>query len=534
MASSWTEVAVAKKEDRRELVLHGTDISKRIDEKGLDTSIFNLVHLNFLEITKTTLKTVPTDVEKLVNLTSLVLHTNALEEVPSAMGALKKLKLLDLSGNKLQSLPDEVCTLRELQTLNVRCNSLTSLPNVKGLVLLHILDVSNNQLDLLPDDISSTELQHLSQILAKANHLQEIPSDFHELPALKTLDVSDNRLQEIPAEMSLCAKLKELNFKENKLKDRRLMKLMEQCHTRSVIDYLEKQYKKENEKRGVSTKGAKSKKKKGKGSKEVDEVAKNLMEVLHFTKTGATVTITENVLEVRPHILCCIVRDLHFEKSLNIFKRFISLQTKLHEDIGQKRQAATIATHDLASLKFPLTYDARPPLRMKLVPLMKVKEVTADSLVTKLRQEAEEQRKEKKRNQLSGIHKYLDLLKDKPLYPCLVDGEDTVISFPPITNCEKTKISKSTKDILIEVTSSISLDICKKVLDQLLQLMLEMGLGTAKPEGQDEASADEQKVPEKLIVEQVKILNAEGNMKDVYPSRTDLQSDSYEINRDYE
>jgi hypothetical protein len=104
------------------------------------------------------------------------------------------------------------------------------------------------------------------------------------------------------------------------------------------------------------------------------------------------------------------------------------------------------------------------------------------------------------------------------------------------------QISKATKDILIEVTSSVSLDTCKKVLDQLLQLMLEMGVGRAKPqsqaetEGQDEATGGQPKlhVPEKLIVEQVRILNFEGNMKDVYPSRTDLQNDAFEVCRDYE
>ena len=37
--------------------------------------------------------------------------------------------------------------------------------------------------------------------------------------------------------------------------------------------------------------------------------------------------------------------------------------------------------------------------------------------------------------------RYLDLLSDKTQYPCLVDGESTVISFPPITNSDKTKVS---------------------------------------------------------------------------------------------
>ena len=71
----------------------------------------------------------------------------------------------------------------------------------------------------------------------------------------------------------------------------------------------------------------------------------------------------------------------------------------------QKRQAATIATHDLAMVKAPLLFDAQKPDTMQLVPLFKNKATTAEKLVGKLRQEAEEYRKEKKRNTLSGIHK---------------------------------------------------------------------------------------------------------------------------------
>lgn len=44
---------------------------------------------------------------------------------------------------------------------------------------------------------------------------------------------------------------------------------------------------------------------------------------------------------------------------------FIFLQTKLHDTLCNKRQAATIATHDLSSVKGPLKFDAQfPPLLM--------------------------------------------------------------------------------------------------------------------------------------------------------------------------
>jgi hypothetical protein len=41
------------------------------------------------------------------------------------------------------------------------------------------------------------------------------------------------------------------------------------------------------------------------------------------------------------------------------------------------------------------------------------------------------------------LYRYLDLLADKTQYPCLVDKEAIVISFPPITNSDKTKVSET-------------------------------------------------------------------------------------------
>lgn len=42
------------------------------------------------------------------------------------------------------------------------------------------------------------------------------------------------------------------------------------------------------------------------------------------------------------------------------------LQTKLHEDICEKRTAATIATHDLRAVRGPLLYTTRPPQDLKV------------------------------------------------------------------------------------------------------------------------------------------------------------------------
>lgn len=72
-----------------------------------------------------------------------------------------------------------------------------------------------------------------------------------------------------------------------------------------------------------------------------------------------------------------------------------------------------------------------------------------------------------------------------------------------------------TKDVLVEVTSSSGIGIAKKVADTLLKetiLLLEAN----------------------LTVQQVKVVDVDGNLKTVYPSRTDLIFDeniSIKINR---
>ncbi|KAH9502851.1 Leucine-rich repeat-containing protein 47 [Bulinus truncatus] len=230
-----------------------------------------------------------------------------------------------------------------------------------------------------------------------------------------------------------------------------------------------------------------------------------------------------------------------------MFKRFINLQTRLHESICEKRQTATIATHDLKLIKGPLTYDATSPHLIQITPLFKSKITTAEVLMKELREEAEAFRKEKKRSTLSGIHKYLELLKGKSLYPCLRDSDGEIISFPPITNSEKTKVSKDTTDILIEVTSSTSLDICKKVMEELLKETMLTGVGTPVEEGSSKKDQDSGegvaepeidtsrlRLPQKLVVEQVKIIDAQGNLRVIFPSRVDLQNPAFDVIRNYE
>lgn len=89
--------------------------------------------------------------------------------------------------------------------------------------------------------------------------------------------------------------------------------------------------------------------------------------------------------------------------SLCIFFLFLS-KTKLHDELCGRRTAATIATHDMQLIKSPLTYDVRPPTQLKVVALGR-REMTAVELIRRLQLEADELRKQKKRQNVTGLHK---------------------------------------------------------------------------------------------------------------------------------
>lgn len=113
-----------------------------------------------------------------------------------------------------------------------------------------------------------------------------------------------------------------------------------------MIQYLSNNLKKERAKNPDKKGKGKSKEKKKKGQKADDDDVEFLtdsIDVLHFDDDdGLVVSITPAVLSVRPYIVCCIVKNLDLQKTANSFKQFITLQTKLHDTLCNKRQAATM------------------------------------------------------------------------------------------------------------------------------------------------------------------------------------------------
>ncbi|XP_019944604.2 leucine-rich repeat-containing protein 47 [Paralichthys olivaceus] len=543
---TWPEIQKAATEKRRELVLQGPGVDTRISSHGgLTSSIYSLTLLNYLEVSQCpSLTEIHEEIRRLTHLQSLILCRNKLASCPDAIGLLGSLKVLDLSVNNLQVLPEGITQLSELNTLNVSCNSLEVLPaGLSRCTKLSTINVSKNRITRFPADLYSERLDLLSSLVASDNSIEELSGDVHKLSALKVLDLSGNKLKEIPFDLSDCPKLKEINFKGNKLNDKRLEKMVNGCQTKSILDYLRGKGR-QGEDAGDAEGGRNADKKKKQQQQrkkkekvaeepdEVEELNKMVVRVLHVSDapTALTVKVMAEVKDVRPYLVCCVVRGMNL-KSGNSLKRFLVAQTKLHDDLCGKRTTATIATHDVQLLKGPLTYDVKPPTQLKIVSLGR-KEMTAVELMRHLHLEAEELRKQKKRQNVTGLHKYLQLLQGKPFYPCLVDAEGHVISFPPITNSENTKIKKTTKELFLEVTSSTSLQTCKDIMDALIVKMAELNKFTAdhreeagsdvEGEGPTEPAEASDKASSELIVQQVRTVDQDGNLKVVYPSKTDL------------
>lgn len=521
----WPEIDLVKSENRHELVLSGSAISARIEEEGLLEDLFSLLTLNYLNISETKLDAISSKIAQLENLQTLVLHSNALTEAPEEIFSLSKLKILDLSRNKLQKIPDSLASLTQLTTLNISSNALESFPTLK-LTKLAVLDLSNNKLSDFPD-IGYPEVSVLHDLKLNANCIQELPAAISKLGSLKVFDISANKIKVIPGQLADCHKLKDLNLKDNPVADRRLLKLISQCRTKQVLDYVVQNCPKINEappaqnSAGANETEEAEKVPQGLVDSEPDLSNKFQLIVEHFDKSPFRIIRTDLVKTVRAHILGCIVSGFEFTDVS--FKKFIQLQTRLHSDICLKRQAATIATHDLKKLSpGDLTYTIRPRDALTIIPLNAIKPVSGAALLTRLENEAEALRKEKKRKVYSGIHMYLHLVQGKPNFPCLLDNgggktgegggeaiKDRVISFPPITNAEGTKLTVDTKSMFLEVTSSTSLNICKKVLDELIKECYFLFKNDVKA----------------LTIGQIKVVDPEGNLKAVYPAKDDLVFD---------
>jgi phenylalanyl-tRNA synthetase beta chain len=180
--------------------------------------------------------------------------------------------------------------------------------------------------------------------------------------------------------------------------------------------------------------------------------------------SAATVTMTvkkTNTDTIRPFVVCAILRDLTFDQGR--YASFIDLQDQLHRNLCRQRTLVAIGTHDLDSIQPPFFYDARAPNEINFVPLTPSdRSFSASELLEFYETDPT----------AKHLKPYVPIIKESPLYPVILDAQETVLSLPPIINGDKSKITLGTKNVFIECTAT---DLTKAniVLDTVVTMFSE-------------------------------------------------------------
>lgn len=176
----------------------------------------------------------------------------------------------------------------------------------------------------------------------------------------------------------------------------------------------------------------------------------------HAQPAVEKVIIEKAVSSIRPYTSCAIVKGLHFDDEK--IKEVIDIQEKLHITFGRNRKKVAIGIYPLEKIALPITYTAKKPKDIVFQPLDADKEMNALQIL-------EEHPTGKK---------YAHLLEGKEVFPVFLDGNNEVLSLPPIINSAKTgRITEQTKDVFIEC-SGFDYELLSKALNMIITSLADM------------------------------------------------------------
>jgi len=149
------------------------------------------------------------------------------------------------------------------------------------------------------------------------------------------------------------------------------------------------------------------------------------------------VTIDKRVRPIRPFIACAIVKNVR--PSEEALKSWIALQDKMDQTYGRKRKKASIGLYQADMVESPLKYTVAKPGEASFAPLGSEEKMTLSEIVDKHPKGRE----------------YGAILSGFKEWAVLVDGEDKILSLPPVIHSNDLgRITVGTKNILVEVTGT--------------------------------------------------------------------------------
>lgn len=122
------KIKEAGEKQLKELDLRGAYPNKDTQLAQIPGEVFELEHLEVLDLSDNKFTTVPEAIAELQNLTKLDLSANELTTVPDSISKLKNLTKLDLSDNQFTTIPEAISKLQNLEILRLEGNPIKAPP----------------------------------------------------------------------------------------------------------------------------------------------------------------------------------------------------------------------------------------------------------------------------------------------------------------------------------------------------------------------------------------------------------------------
>ena len=171
-------------------------------------------------------------------------------------------------------------------------------------------------------------------------------------------------------------------------------------------------------------------------------------------RSPVAVVVDKSVSSVRPAFGGAEVRGVKMSDSL--LRSLMQVQEKLHETLGRKRRKMAIGIYDLDCLAPPFRYFACGRQDISFVPLESSENMTPEEILKK---------------HPKGTA-YAHLVGEK--CPMITDKNGQVLSFPPIINGERSRLTEKTANIFIEATGSSDVAV-KQAVNILVSMLAERG-----------------------------------------------------------
>ncbi|HJJ88734.1 MAG TPA: phenylalanine--tRNA ligase subunit beta [Methanocorpusculum sp.] len=151
--------------------------------------------------------------------------------------------------------------------------------------------------------------------------------------------------------------------------------------------------------------------------------------------SGISFKTDPKLADIRPYLGSAVIRNVHMDDVM--IESLMGLQESLHWTIGRERKKVAIGVHDLDKIEGPFSYIATERTTA-FIPLDYTVPLTMEKIL-------EEHPKGKA---------YAKIVEDLPLFPLIHDVNGKICSFPPIINSELTRVTKETRNILLDVTGT--------------------------------------------------------------------------------